>query len=244
MKKSGTRTSFSRNKPIYKKILRLRENVQNRKKLLNFKKNKWKKIQNQIKKGLKWYKKFKAKDQMQYKVTKYPNKGTSYQKNFRNTLNSAKKFNLFYGGMLKRKLKEKITASYKNRNNKYEFLKYFESRLDIVLYRAKFVVSIVQARQLILHDKVFVNKNLVKSKSYVLKPGDLISIDLKSSKLIEANTDHYYLEDFLWPIPPKHLLINYKTLQIIFGELENSNFLANAPIYLNLEDILLNYQKH
>jgi ribosomal protein S4 len=43
------------------------------------------------------------------------------------------------------------------------------------------------AQQLIVHGKVLVNNKIVRSKSYMLNSGDLISIDPKHHLLIEEN---------------------------------------------------------
>ena len=64
----------NRFKPLYKQFIKLKENVQNREKLLKFKKQKWEKLIQTYKKKLKQYKKFKPKDQNCYLVSKYPNK--------------------------------------------------------------------------------------------------------------------------------------------------------------------------
>ena len=62
--------SKKRYKPFYKQFLRLRKNIQNRSKLLKFKKQKWIRFQQYLKNQLKFYKRFKIKDQFQlnYKV--------------------------------------------------------------------------------------------------------------------------------------------------------------------------------
>jgi hypothetical protein len=52
----------------------------------------------------------------------------------------------------------------------------------------------------------------------MLNSGDL-SIDPKHHLLIEENS-----EIRPWPIPPKHLVIKYKTMQILFGDIRNTNF--------------------
>jgi small subunit ribosomal protein S4 len=120
------------------------------------------------------------------------------------------------------------------------FLELFESRLDTVLYRAKFSTSVRNATQLIIHNKILVNNKLVKTKSYLLKPGDLISVDPKYFKLIDTNVQ----QANLWPIPPKYLTINYRTLQIIFGTFKNTNLSMNFSFHLNLEKILTGYYQH
>ena len=48
-----------RHKPFYKQFLRLRQNVQDRPKLFTFRKQKWHKFHQNLKKQLKFYKKTK-----------------------------------------------------------------------------------------------------------------------------------------------------------------------------------------
>ena len=222
-------------KPLYKKFIKLRENAQNRHKVLNFKKQKWNNFVQFYQRKLKWYKKFKPQNQNKYLVSKYSNKHSSYQNRYKNTLQHLKIFKLFYGDMQKSVIKKKIFKSKKN-NYKLNFLKLFEKRLDVILYRARFCYSLRNAQQFIVHGKVFVNNKIVKSKSYLLKSGDLISLDLKYFELIEFNLS----KSKTWPIPPKHLTINYKTMQIIFNDIENTNISLMFPFNLNLEKILVN----
>lgn len=234
-------------RPLYKQFLKLRENVQEKKKLLKFKRLKWKKFIIQYRKKLKWYKKFKPYDQTQYRVSKFPNKGTSYKKRFRNSLNAAKKFRLFYGGLSKSYVKKQIKFLLKKNVTKKNFknwnllfLERFETRLDNILYKAKFSSSLRNARQLILHGKVFVNKNSVRIPSYIVKQCDLISIDPKYYFLIEKNLKNVSL----WTIPPKYLTINYQTLEIIVGNTQHLNPAVNFPFHLNLEQIIASYYRH
>lgn len=237
----------NRFRPLYKQFIKLRENVQNRKKLLNFKSKKWEKFQSYYQKKLKRYKKFKPQDQARYIVLKYPSRGSSaYKKKFRNTLNSSRNFRLFYGNLSKKFVKKQIKQLFskkikKTENFKLLFLKLFEQRLDTILYRSKFCRSLRNARQLIVHEKVLVNQRLIRIPSYLLKPGDLISINSNYDKLIENNLKKAQI----WPIPPKYLSINYKTLEILFtGNIEHTNISTNFMFYLNLEKILSHYLKH
>jgi small subunit ribosomal protein S4 len=228
-------------KPLYKQFLKLRENVQNRHKLLKFKKQKWEKLIQNYKRKLKQYKKFKPQDQNQYLVSKYPSRNTSYQKRYRNTLHATKRLALYYGGLSRKFIKSQVEIAYQKRgikNINQLFLELFESRLDTVLYRAKFSPSIRNARQLIVHGKISINNRPVKSKFYSLKPGDLITINPKYAHLIESNIR----QALIWPIPPKHLFINYKTMQVIFGDIKNTNLSTNFPFNLNLEKVLVSYK--
>ncbi len=58
-----------------------------------------------------------------------------------------------------------------------------ERRLDIIVYRAKFVPTVFAARQFINHGHVKVNGTRVNIASYRCKPGDLIEIRDKSKEL-------------------------------------------------------------
>lgn len=238
-------------RPLYKQLVKLRENVQNRTKLLRFKRKKWESLKQYYIKKLKRYKKFKPQDQTKYVITKFPNKGTSYKKRFKNKLNASRRLRLFYGGLTKRELKKQIKNYMSKKNKKFNhinllFLEFFESRIDTVLFRAKFSISIRNAKQLIAHGKILVNNKLVKSPSYILKKGDLISINPNSQDII-VNNIKYCLKDWkdyrakLWPIPPKYLIINYTTMEIFFNAIEITSFSTDFFFHLKLEKLLLNF---
>lgn len=237
----------NRFKPLYKQFFNLRENVQNRKKLLNFKSKKWEKLISYYKKKLKRYKKFKPQDQYRYIVSEYSTKHNSYKKSFKKTLQSSKSFRLLYGNLPKTFLKKQIKEVVKKKpsitknNFKLLLIKLFEQRLDTILYRSKFCISLRNARQMIVHGKVYVNKNSLRIPSYLVKTGDLISIDSDYYKLIENNIKNTQI----WPIPPKYLSINYKTAEILYNNnLNHTNLSTNFTFHLNLEKIISNYLKH
>lgn len=232
----------SRHKPFYKQFLRLRRNVQNRPKLLKFNKQKWVKLQQQLKNQLKFYRRFKIKDQLQLSVPKFASRGNSFQRKYRDVLQEKKIFSLFYGNLKKNFIKTSVLRSLKHNSSRRNFdprthlLRCFESRLDTVLYRVGFSTSIREATQIILHGHILVNHCPVKTKSYVLKNNDLIEVQpsLKARKAIKKNL----LTSNFWPIPPKHLLVNYRTLQILFNYSENSNQVSVLSSYLNLNSII------
>jgi ribosomal protein S4 len=240
----------NRIRPLYKQLLKLRENIQNRTKLLKFKRKKWLLFVQNYKKKLKWYNKFKPTDQTKYLVTTYPSKGTAHKKQYRNSLNKSKALRLFYGSLAKKIFKKQINyLKTKNSNSRYLlFLKLFEQRLDTVLFRSKFSKSIKNARQLITHGLVNVNNKQVGYPAYLLKESDLISISPKYCLIVEENFKYCLRgnsqinikNNQLWPIPPKHLIINYKTLEIVFGNIDISNFSTEFSYHLNLEKIILN----
>ncbi|MDP2176819.1 MAG: 30S ribosomal protein S4 [Bacteroidota bacterium] len=67
-------------------------------------------------------------------------------------------------------------------------LKYLESRLDNTVYRLGIAPTRSAARQLVGHKHILVNNNVVNIASYILKPGDTVSVREKS-KSLEAITD-------------------------------------------------------
>lgn len=62
-------------------------------------------------------------------------------------------------------------------------LRILESRLDNVVFRLGFAPSRKAARQLVLHRHFLVNGKPVNIPSYLLNPGDIISVRDKSKKL-------------------------------------------------------------
>lgn len=234
-----------RYKPFYKQFLRLRKNIQDRPKLFTFNKQKWKKFQQYSKNQLKFYKRFKIRDQFQLSVSKFTSRGNSFQKKFRNNLHERKLFSLFYGGLKKNYFKKTIYTKGFTKNSldfRQNILRVFESRLDVVLYRSKFSLSIQSAGQLILHGHVLINGESVRNKSYLLKTNDVIEIALnsKSRSLVKKNLDR----SNFWPLPPKHLLINYTTLQILFVYPKESISMPVFNHYLNFDSIITNIRKY
>ncbi|MDD4142841.1 MAG: 30S ribosomal protein S4 [Bacteroidales bacterium] len=62
-------------------------------------------------------------------------------------------------------------------------LQLIESRLDNVVYRFGVAPTRAAARQLVSHRHIEVNGNLVNIPSYMLKPGDIVSVREKSKSL-------------------------------------------------------------
>jgi ribosomal protein S4 len=231
----------NRFKPFYKKFVNIGENIKNSQKILKFKKKKWNYLINILTRKLKKYNKYKSYNQLQYLITRNPNRFSSYkQGRYRSTLQAYRKFILFYGYFTKKKIKSYIKETVKTSktNINLNFLNLFESRLDTTLYRAKFCKSIRTSRQLIAHNGVLVNNKQVNHHSYVLKNGDLIKIKKKFHKIIERNI----ATSVIWPVPPKHLTINYKTLQLIFGTVSTSNLSIYFNFNLNLEKLLVDFK--
>lgn len=74
-------------------------------------------------------------------------------------------------------------------------LKLLESRFDNTIFRLGFAQSRNQARQLILHRHFFINGKLVDIPSYLLKPGDIITVKEKSRRLIVVHESMQRVRD-------------------------------------------------
>lgn len=236
----------SRFKPVFKQFIKLRENVQKRQKLLKFKKKKWKPFLKFYLNRIRRFRKFKPLDHSKYFVTKYGVRGVGYRKRYRDTLHAGKRLRLLYGNLRKKYFQKiiKTTLKRKKPNSKNLsdlgkiFLERFEKRLDITLYKAKFAPTIRSAQQLIVHGKVSVNGKPTQNKTYILVQGDVVSLNFNCVNLYENHT----FDSTKWPIPPKHLVINYRTLQILFlNDVRSNSMAVEFPYNLRLQKILVNY---
>ena len=232
-----------RYRPFYKQFLRLRVNIQNRPKLFNFKKQKWSMFQQYSESQLKFFKRFRIKDQARFFVKKFASRGNSFQKKFRNNLQERKLFTLFYGGLKKKYFKTCVrrcigSMNFKNLSIHFNVIRLFESKLDVVLYRSGFCLSIKEARKLILHKHILVNKQFVTKTSYLLKNNDLIEVseNIKARNLVKNSLIKFNF----WPTPSKQLLINYKTLQIIFLYNKSLDFSYILNYHLNVGSVIAN----
>lgn len=214
--------------------------------------------------------KFKPFTNYDYITAKFASQGNSFKKKFKKDLIAKKTFNYSYGNLMRKYLKKHMTKLYrseKSYNYKIVCLQFFESRLDSVLYRSKFCFSIKNAKHLISHKHITVNNKMEKNRSYILSAGDVVRIAPGSFSIVKSNLNKIIEEynhtkknlsfvsireleklielfTLLWPIPPKYLIINYKTLEIIFGNIKNFNFSIYFPFKLNIYSIITNYYRH
>lgn len=225
-----------RTKVRYKKILKLKQNVQNNPKFLNFKTKKWQNIILQNKKKITNSHKLNNLDQFNYFIPKFTD---FFAKKFKLTLQSKQKVSYLYGYLTKKYLKKIIGKALTKENSSYWILKNLEMRLDSVLYQSHFVKSFREARQLISHGHVFVNQTKIKTPSFFLVGGDIISI----SKNIKPKLEKKILKSRLLPLPPKYLQINYKILSILYlGNIEKSNLFNQFTFWLDIKTVIEFYK--
>jgi small subunit ribosomal protein S4 len=87
-------------------------------------------------------------------------------------------------GLLERQFKNYFEKALKQKGRTGEnLIKLLERRLDNVVYRLGFAPSRKAARQLVRHRHILVDGNIVDIPSYLLKPGQVVSIKEKSKTL-------------------------------------------------------------
>jgi len=106
-------------------------------------------------------------------------------------LRAKQKLKGYYGSITEKQFHGIYTEAVRQRGDTGEKLVgLLESRLDAIVYRAKFVATVFASRQFVNHGHINVNGKRVNIPSYRCKPGDLIEVREKSRQLalvIEAN---------------------------------------------------------
>jgi ribosomal protein S4 len=229
----------NKRKLLYKKCLNFRTNIQYKKRLLlyKFKKRKWENFldflrRTHIRRGSNY---------KLYDVTRYSISQSSFffSKNYKRVLHNIRKTLFYFGGLKKQFLKKQISylnsrkeGSFKNIRLNYttiSLLNFLERRLDVVLYRALFVSSILAARRLIQHGHVKVNDRITTENSTRLCNNDRVTFSIVGKVLVYECLK----ESRFWPLPPKYLVINFKTFEIIFLDvLKTHNYSLSFPSFL------------
>ena len=100
-------------------------------------------------------------------------------------LEAKQKLKFYYGNMNERQFRNVYRKAIKKKGNTTENLVGFlESRLDTVIYRAKFATTVFSARQLINHGHIKVNGKKVNIPSYSVSEKDTIELKDKSKELV------------------------------------------------------------
>ena len=91
----------------------------------------------------------------------------------------------YYGNINERQFRNIYRKALSRKGDTTEnLIALLESRLDTVIYRAKFAPTVFSARQMINHGHIKVNKKRVNISSYVVRDTDLIEVRDKSKKLV------------------------------------------------------------
>lgn len=232
------------------KLIQKTINLKRYKEVARLHKEKWKLFIRRLEKKNRFFQKYKPYTFNQYTSTKFASSGNSFKKKFKNDLLTKKTFSYFYGNLRRKFLKRQMSLIYNSKQAKDSralCIEMFESRLDSVLQRSKFCSTIKEARQLITHRHVVVNKKIETNYSCILKQGDLIQIKSSSRYLVKKKINNQLKENFnkvLWPTVPNYLIINYRTLNIIFGKIENFNFSALLNFKNETDKVINSYYRN
>ena len=99
-------------------------------------------------------------------------------------LRAKQKLKGYYGDLTEKQFRRIYAEAERLRGDTGEqLIGLLESRLDAVVYRAKFVPTIFAARQFVNHGHVLVNGQRVNIPSYRVKEGDVVEVREKSRQL-------------------------------------------------------------
>jgi len=120
-------------------------------------------------------------------------------------LRAKQKLKGYYGNIGEKQFRAIFREAVRVRGNTAEnLIAILESRLDAVVYRAKFVPTVFAARQFVNHGHIKVNGKRVNIPSYRVKIGDVIEVREKSREmplvleavqLAERDVPEYYVVD-------------------------------------------------
>lgn len=95
-------------------------------------------------------------------------------------LREKQKIRRFYGVLEKQFHKYYVMAAKQKGATGENLMSLLERRLDNVVYRMGFASTRAEARQLVSHKSILVNEKLVNIPSFLVQPGDVISIRQKA----------------------------------------------------------------
>lgn len=140
---------------------------------------------------------------------KNPKPGRKKQSEYGQQLTEKQKVKFIYG-MLEKQFKKYYVMATKRQGITGEMLlQILESRLDNVVYRLGLANTRREARQLVNHGHILINGKRVDIPSYLVKPGEVISVKdkMKNSdrmkEIVETNSSR---------VVPKWLDMNKETL--------------------------------
>ena len=148
-------------------------------------------------------------------------------------LRAKQKLKGYYGNITEKQFRRTYDEANRRRGNTAELLiGLLESRLDAVVYRAKFVPTVFAARQFVNHGHVMVNGRKVNIPSYRCKPGDVIEVRERSRNMalvLEA------LESAERDIPD-YLDLDAKSLKVTYTRIPE---FADVPYPVKMEPNLV-----
>jgi len=148
-------------------------------------------------------------------------------------LKAKQKLKGYYGNMSERQFRNFFRKAFKKKGDTGENLVgLLERRLDAVVYRAKFALTVFQARQLVSHGKVKVNGRKVTISSYLVSENDTIEIkdNFKQSIPVLSATQSKERE------VPDYIIADHKKMSAQFSKIPK---LDQIPYPIQMEPKLV-----
>ena len=140
---------------------------------------------------------------------KNPKQSRKKQSEYGLQLNEKQKVKFIYGVLEKQFRKYYVMATKRNGITGEMLLQILESRLDNVVFRLGLANTRREARQIVNHGHITVNGQKVDIPSYLVKPGDVISVKEKSRSSVRIKE---IVEENAKRVVPKWLDMDRNTL--------------------------------
>lgn len=176
------------------------------------------------------------------KKTKYAN--YSFQKIKKSKLfyklfRQEKILRAYYGNLTRKQYQNIFKLTYKNALYKQNPILYLESRLDMFLTRVKWVNSIAEAKQFILHGNILINGRVITFAAYKLQPGDIVQVRQSKIEYISAKVQKH-IDTFKQGLStvsiPDYIHVNYNIMSAI---LLNIPTLKQIPYLVKLNPYMM-----
>ncbi len=148
-------------------------------------------------------------------------------------LHAKQKLKGYYGNIGEKQFRRIYQEAVRRRGDTSEnLIELLERRLDAVVYRMKFAITVFAARQLVNHGHIAVNGKRVDIPSYILKDGDEVSIigKMKDNENVAVSISTSE-RDF-----PDYVNVDTKALK---GTFKYAPKLADVPYPVNMEPNLV-----
>ncbi len=123
-------------------------------------------------------------NQRQYGPGQHGQRRKSKVSDFGLQLRAKQKLKGYYGNLTEKQFSNIYAEADRRKGNTSEnLIALLESRLDAIVYRAKFVPTPFAARQFVNHGHVLVNGKRVNIASYRCVPGDIVSVRERSRNM-------------------------------------------------------------
>jgi small subunit ribosomal protein S4 len=148
-------------------------------------------------------------------------------------LRAKQKLKGYYGDISEKQFRKIYEEAERRKGDTPDILiSLLESRLDAVVYRAKFVPTIFAARQFVNHGHIKVNGKRVNISSYRCKPGDVIEVREKSKQLVIVLESVQLAERDV----PDYIEADHNKMTATFGRLP---VLSDVPYAVQMEPNLV-----